>query len=139
MFDVKPYPKRSMSFFDPFADLGMFERKYSGNVFSTDIKESDSEFVIKADLPGFKKENITLEADGDVLTIKATRKSEYEETDKKNKFIRVERSYGTYERKFDISGIDTPSIKAKYTDGVLCVTLPKKSALPENTKRFEIE
>lgn len=139
MFDIKPYSRRGASFFDPFADFSPYERKVTNNVFSTDIKENDTEFTVEADLPGFKKEDITLEADGDILTIKATRKSEYEESDEKSKYIRIERSYGTYERKFDISGIDSASIKAKYTDGVLCLTLPKKSALPDNVKRFEIE
>ena len=62
-----------------------------------------------------------------------------EEKDKKDKVIRMERSYGSYQRSFDISGVDADKIKAKYVDGVLRLTLPKlEQRLPEG-RRLEIE
>lgn len=61
------------------------------------------------------------------------------ETDKKDKVIRMERSYGAYQRSFDISGVDADKIKAKYVDGVLRLTLPKlEQRLPEG-RHLEIE
>ena len=75
----------------------------------------------------------------DTLTIRAERKSKVEEKDKKDKVIRMERSYGSYTRSFDISGVDADKIKAKYVDGVLRLTLPKQEQhLPEG-RRLEIE
>ncbi len=139
MFDLRPYSRRSTSAYSPFAEFYEIEKRFCKNCFATDISETDTEFVIVTDLPGFKKEDIILEADGDILTIKATRKSEHEEKDEKNKLIRSERSFGTYERKFDVSNVDVSNLKAKYEDGVLTVTLPKKTVPDESTKRFWVE
>ena len=66
-----------------------------------------------------------------MLTIRAERHSEHEEKDKKNKYIRCERSYGAYCRKFDLSGVDEAAIKAKYDKGVLKLTLPKRTDSPK--------
>ena len=63
----------------------------------------------------------------------------FEDKDKKNKYVRCERSYGTYARSFDISGIDAKAIKAAYSDGVLRVTLPKQKEVPASSRRLEIE
>ena len=95
--------------------------------------------MIEADLPGFAKGDIHLDIDGNLLTIKAERHSEHEEKDKKHKYIRCERSYGSYCRQFDVSGVDTDGIKAKYEDGVLKLTLPKKPEIAEKGKHLEIE
>ena len=90
-------------------------------------------------MPGFYKKYIHLDVNGDTLTVSAERHSEHEEKDKKGKYVRCERSYGTYSREFDVSGVNTEGIKAKYENGVLKLTMPKKAdALPE-TKRLEIE
>ena len=76
---------------------------------------------------------------GDVLTVQAERHSEHEDKDQKNKYVRCERSYGLYSRQFDVSEIDTENIKAKYENGVLKLTLPKKSEVSSSPKRVEIE
>ena len=69
----------------------------------------------------------------------AERHFRVKEKDKKDKVIRMERSYGSYTRSFDISGVDTNSISAKYENGVLCLTLPKvEPQLPE-ARHLEIE
>ena len=73
------------------------------------------------------------------LTVTAERHSNFEDKDKKNKYVRCERSYGTYARSFDISGIDAKAIKAAYSDGVLRVTLPKQKEVPASSRRLEIE
>ena len=73
------------------------------------------------------------------LTVRAERHSKFEEKDQKDKVIRMERSYGSYTRSFDVSGVDPENIKAKYDNGVLKITLPKaEQRLPEGRK-LEIE
>ena len=151
MFDLKPYErKNNVSSYNPFRDMEAFERSFFSNPFGvfggnmlsefkTDITDNGNEYVLEADLPGFKKEDIKLDINGDVLTVQAERHSEHEDKDKKDKYIRCELSYGLYSRQFDVSEIDTENIKAKYEDGVLKLTLPKKAEVASSPKRVEIE
>ena len=107
--------------------------------FRTDVTDEGDHYLLEADLPGFEKKDITLDIRDDTLIVRAERKSKVEEKDKKDKVIRMERSYGSYQRSFDISGVDADKIKAKYVDGVLRLTLPKQEKrLPEG-RRLEIE
>ena len=118
--------------YNPFNELENWNRAFFGDTslaeFKTDIRDAGDSFLLEADLPGFKKEDINLSLNGDALTIKAVRHSDYEDTNKKGAYIRCERSYGSYARSFDVSGVDTTGIRAAYHDGVLTVTLPKRSA-----------
>ena len=107
--------------------------------FKTDIKDEGDRYELEADLPGFDKKDIHLDINGDMLTVSAERHSEHEEKDKKNKYVRCERSYGSYSRSFDISGIDCANIKAGYKDGVLTLTLPKQKKEEPTGRRLEIE
>lgn len=140
-----PYARKnhSVSTFNPFHDFDELERAFfSDNAlseFKTDIQENGDSFLLEADLPGFKKEDIHVDVDDGRLTISAERHSNYEDKDKKGNFLRCERSYGSYARSFDISGIDAAQIKAAYNDGVLRVTLPKQTQVPASTRRLEIE
>ena len=101
------------------------------------IDEGDH-YLLEADLPGFEKKDIKLDLDGDVLTVNAERHSKVEQKEK-DKIVRVERSYGSYSRSFDMSGIDTNGIKAAYENGVLKLTLPKKEKGDEGKRHLEIE
>lgn len=150
MFEMKPYAKKNNSLYNPFRDMDEFEKRFfsspfgffdngSLDEFKTDVKDEGDRYELEADLPGFDKKDIHLDINGDTLTVSAERHSEHEERDKKGKYIRCERSYGSYSRDFDVSGINTDGIKAKYENGVLKLTCPKKvSELPE-AKRLEIE
>jgi HSP20 family protein len=92
-----------------------------------DIKETDKEILIKADLPGMKMEDIDVSVDEGQLIIKGERKEEKEEKDKN--YIRVERSYGSFYRSFDIGApVKSEQVKATYKNGVLEITLPKAEA-----------
>ena len=143
-----PYVRRnnSLSAFDPFRELDELEHAIFGDgrstkmaAFSTDIKDNGDSYTLEADLPGVKKDDIKLDLTDNVLTINAERHSEYEEKDKKGNYVRCERSYGSYQRSFDTTGIDTDNIEAEFVDGVLKLTLPKiKEAKPES-RRLEIK
>ena len=106
--------------------------------FRTDLKDDGDNYTLEADLPGFDKKDINIEMNGDVLTINAERHSEHEEEDKKKNYIRCERSYGSYSREFDISGVEADGITAKYENGVLTLKMPKKSKTLPETKKLEI-
>lgn len=91
---------------------------------SVDISETDKEFVIKAEIPGVKKEDVKVTVENGMLTIKGERNMEKEEKGKK--FHRIERSYGSFVRSFRIpDGVDESKVKAEFKDGVMNVALPK--------------
>ena len=139
-----PYVRRNLSAFDPFRELDELERAFFGrdnsklSQFSTDIRDNGSEFLLEADLPGVKKEDIKLDLSDNILTISAERHSEYEEKDKKGSYVRVERSYGSYQRSFDTTGIDIDKIDAEFKDGVLKLTMPKLVEQKPEPRRLEI-
>ena len=92
---------------------------------------------MESELPGIDKEDITVDLNGNSLTLKAEHKAETEES-KKGKYIRRERSYGSYERTFDIAGIDTENITADYKNGILTMVLPKKKPQAPASRKLTI-
>lgn len=155
MFEIRPYRRNErVNVYDPFRELEELEKAFFGRPFGgfgepvfrrgmepfrTDVKDTGDAFLLEADLPGFDKKDIALDLNGDTLTIRAERHSESEDEDKKSSYLRVERSYGKYVRSYDVSGVDTAGITAKYENGVLALTLPKlQETLPKST-RIEIE
>ena len=137
MFELTPYSTRR-SVYDPFNFFSdFFGANNAPMELRTDISDRGDSFVLEADLPGFKKDDIKIDLENDRLTIKAERRSESE--DKANGYVRRERSFGSFERSFDVSGIDTQNIKANYTDGVLTLTLPKRPELVPDNRSITIE
>jgi HSP20 family protein len=139
-----------LSLYNPFHDMDEFEKTFFGDLygfpvanvlgeFRTDIKDEGDAYVLEADLPGFKKEDINVDINNDAMTIRAERHSEREEKDKKGKYIRCERSYGSYSRQFDLTGINAENITAKYDNGVLTLSLPKRVPTVPESRRLTIE
>lgn len=92
-----------------------------------DVVENDKEYRVKAEIPGVKKEDIQVTVDGNTVSMSAEVKKESEEK-KGDKVIRSERYYGQVARSFSLPvDIDEAGAQAKYTDGVLELTLPKKA------------
>jgi len=99
-----------------------------------DITEDEKEYLIKAELPEVKKEDVKVTVENGVLTITGERKFEKEE--KKRKYHRVERGYGTFMRSFSLpDDADANKVKAEFKNGVLTVRLPKS----EHAKPRQIE
>ena len=142
MFELMPFGYRRVSAYNPFRDFEEMSRSFWDNnnvsAFRTDITEKDGKYVLEADLPGFKKEDISVDIDKDCLTISAEHKSEENEEDA-NSYIRRERYYGSYSRCFNVKGIDTEAITAAYNDGVLTLTMPKKEPEIPAARRLEIQ
>jgi HSP20 family protein len=104
--------------------------------FKVDISEDEHAYHLDAELPGIAKENIALNIEDDVLTIKAERT--HKEEEKKKDYHRVERTYGSFSRSFNIGEIiDQENIGATYDNGVLHVTLPKTQPV-KKTKEISI-
>jgi len=91
---------------------------------AVDIYEDAGEVILRAELAGIKQEDIDIELSGDTLTIKGDRK--FEELEKRDGYVRVERTYGPFQRAFTIGiPVNADAIKASYRDGILEVRLPK--------------
>ena len=139
MFGLTPFERKSYDMFNAFRD---FEKDFFGNAASfnsckTDIKDKGDRYVLEAELPGFDKQDISLDIDGGFLTLTAEHSSETEDNDSDGRYIRRERSYGSYRRSFDISNVNAEKIDAEYKNGVLTVALPKKQiAPPKRTRLF---
>jgi len=93
---------------------------------TADISENKDSYVIHANLPGVKKDNIKIEVDHNILTIRGERANEREEKNEDTKFYKTESTYGSFMRRFTLpEDIDPKKIKAVYKDGVLGLTIPK--------------
>lgn len=138
MFELTPFTSRRLSpFFRDFDDD--FFRFPSVAEFKTDIKDLGNEVRLEADLPGIKKEDIKIDIENKYLTISAQRNAENSEKDEKGNFIRQERTFGSFSRSFDISGIKTEDISAKFENGVLSLTMPKKDKEIPEKRTLEIQ
>ena len=96
-----------------------------GNL-KTDIKESETAFIVEVEMPGFDKKDINVEIEDGVLTVSAEVAKETEEKDENVKYIRRERYNGKFTRSFTFEGVDPEAVKAKYDRGILIVEVPKK-------------
>ncbi len=141
------------SLFDDLFDLGFStvrepaeaeHRLYGKNaarLMKTDVHEHEDRFEVDIDLPGFKKDEITLNLQNGYLTVSAEKGLDKDETDKKGRLIRSERYAGAMKRSYYVGeNITAEEIRAKFEDGVLRLTIPKKDPkkLPERTT-IEIE
>ena len=129
-----------MDFGFPEVDKALYG-KHANNVMKTDVKETDTGYEVDIDLPGFKKDEINAQLDNGYLTISAAKGLDKDEKDKKGKYIRKERYAGAMSRSFYVGeGITQDDIKAKYEDGILRLSVPKKEAKAvENKKYIAIE
>ena len=92
---------------------------------AVDILETDGEIVVKAELPGVDRKDISLHLENNVLTLRGERRLEKET--KEENYHRIERAYGGFSRAFSIPAtVDDEKIRAEYRDGVLKIALPKK-------------
>jgi HSP20 family molecular chaperone IbpA len=104
----------------------------TNGLMQTDVEEKDNGYEITMNLPGFKKEDVKGEIKDGYLTVTATTNTSNDEKDKDGKFIRRERYSGTCSRSFYVGDeVTQEDIKAKFSDGILKIMVPKKEAKPE--------
>ena len=131
--------------FPRFPSMGNAERKLYGKnasgIMKTDVRELEDHYEVDIDLPGFKKEEITLELDNGNLTVNAAKNVNEEEKSEEGKVIRQERYMGAMQRSFYVGEFITEEdVKARFEDGVLKLNVPKKEApKPPEKKNIMIE
>lgn len=101
-----------------------------------DIYEKDGDYHIEVDIPGFNKDDISVELNDGYLTITADKKEEVKDEGKN--YIRRERRSGRYTRSFYVGDVDTDDVDAEFKDGLLKIVIPKKAEVV-NKKRIEIK
>ena len=134
--------------FDDFMNFP-FERDFWGrrnplygknekNIMKTDVRETDSSYELDIDLPGFKKDEVTAKLENGYLTISASKGLNKDEKDKESgKYIRRERYAGAVSRSFYVGEhIQQEDIHAKFEDGILRLTVPKKDAKQVDEKKY---
>ena len=105
---------------------------------TANISETDKEYLIKAELPEVKKEDVRITLQDDVITISGERKHEKEQKDESE--IRVESYYGTFSRSFALPGnVDTKNIRAESKDGVLRISIPKTEVAAKKPVTIEVK
>lgn len=140
MFDLVPFRRINNDIFDLYNDM---EKNFLQNFnfdfpsFKTDIVDKGDKFVLEAELPGFNKEDIDIDIDGNRLTISAKHSEKKEEN--KDNYIRRERRFGSFVRSFDVSNIKTDEIKAEYKNGVLTLELPKINKESKSGRKINIQ
>ncbi|RUT48480.1 Hsp20/alpha crystallin family protein [Paenibacillus anaericanus] len=145
MFDLVPFNRRrddafgvlTKSLNEVFNDDFFAPIKSSTMSFRTDIRESEQAYLIEAELPGFKKEEIDIDFANPYLTIKAVRKEDNLEENENHQVIRRERRFGEYVRRFYLQDIEEESIRASLKDGMLTLVVPKQQKA--QSKRIEIQ
>ena len=130
--------RRSNSFFDLLSDTGsLFQNRFFQEI-KMDVHETEDNYQVTADLPGYAKEDITVDYENDILSISATRKSEKVDKDEKGQIIRQERSSGSVHREIYLKGINEEGITATLTEGVLNLVLPKKEPTIPSKRKIKI-
>ncbi len=142
MYSMIPFGQSSRQLSSLFDD---FERSFFPTergrfpAFRTDIKDEGDHFLLEAELPGFKKEDIDLQLQDGVLTISAQRDETVENKEDEGRYICRERRYGSVQRSFDVSGIKEDAISAAFEDGVLKLNLPKIGEEQPQSRKIAIE
>ena len=130
--------------FDPFDDVMRrlfkpvrWETEVQPLQIKVDVEENDKSYTVKAEIPGVKKEDINVQIDGNQVSISAEAKQE-KDVKENGKVIRSERYYGSMYRSFALGqDVDSGAANAKYADGILQLTLPKKPSAA--TKKLSVQ
>lgn len=101
--------------------------KHSKNLMKTDVRETEDTYEVDIDLPGFKKDEISVDLKDGYLTVSAAKGLDKDEQDKKGRYIRQERYAGSCSRSFYVGDVEPKDVSAKYEDGILKLSMPKQA------------
>ncbi len=146
MFDLIPFRSRDRvsrnlmpdDFFENFFDSGFLSHMNElGRGIKVDVKEKNDNYIVEADLPGFRREDINIELKDNRLTISAERKEDIEE--KGDNYLRKERKRGRLVRSFMVDNIKHDAVTARFENGLLEIVLPKEDKGQHNGRRIDIQ
>ena len=109
--------------------------KRDKNLIKTDVRETADTYEVDIDLPGFKRDEITVDLKDGCLTVSAAKGLDKDEEDRKGRYIRQERYAGACSRSFYVGDVEPDQVTAKYEDGILRISMPKeaKKELPKRS------
>ena len=109
--------------------------KHARSLMKTDVRETENTYEVDIDLPGFKKDEISVELKDGYLTVQASKGLDKDQKNQEGKYIRQERYAGSCSRSFYVGEVEPGQVSAKYEDGILKLSLPKleKKELPKST------
>ncbi len=116
--------------------------KRAGNLMKTDVKETDADYVVDIDLPGFQKDEIKMQLDNGYLTVSAAKGLDKNETGENGSYVRRERYTGSMSRSFYVGDhVTEEDVHPKYENGILTFHIPKaeKKAVEEKSRYIAIE
>lgn len=145
-FGLVPFRRRNVmarpynlvdSFFNDDFFKGFFAEPVGLSQLKVDVRDEKDKYVIEADFPGAKKEDISIDINDGVLTLSA--KIGEEKNEEKDNYVYRERRYGSVCRSFSLDNINDDKINAEYKDGVLKIDLPKKEHKESLTRSIDIK
>ena len=138
--------RESLGIFDPFFndffDFPVISRKELhklNNMLKTDVKEVENGYALDIEMPGIEKKDINLDLKDGYLTVTAKREHNVNDENKKENYIRRERSFGQFSRSFYVGDIKQEDVDAKLENGILKITLPKEQKKVETANQIEIK
>ena len=150
MFGLTPYSRKNeellrkngilnfRNVFDDFFNEPFLSTFFeAGHPIRADIRETEKEYIVEAEIPGAKKEDIKLELRNDTLTVAVEHNEQVNE--EKENYLRKERRYGSYSRSFYVENVKNEDVTAKYDNGVLTIKLPKTEDRGKDRNRIEIQ
>ena len=138
MYELMPFGEDSVfNYLDNLEKNFFITSSRSVGSFKADVIDKGDKYLLQAELPGFKKEDIYIDLDGNHLTIQASHTAETSKTSD-DKVVRKERFYSSFSRSFNVSGINIEAISAEYNNGILELSLPKVEEEKPKTRKIEI-
>jgi len=114
--------------------------EFTSTIPSVNIKETKTEYLIEMAIPGMKKEDFNIDVEGNVMTIWCEKESDHTNEEVTNGFSRREYNYSSFSRSFTIpQNANAEKVVAKYTDGMLTLTVPKVSGSDKNGKKIKVQ
>ena len=133
----RPYTSLLDSFLNDDFFRGFYAENSRFSRINVDVKDEKDKYVIEAEIPGAKKDDIKIDIDNGVLTLSADVGTEKNE--EKGNYVYRERRYGAVCRSFSLENIDDEKINAEYTDGILTIDLPKRDPEKKITRSIDIK
>ncbi|MFZ4454087.1 Hsp20/alpha crystallin family protein [Salibacterium aidingense] len=140
------FPKRNRDFFNWLPNLfdkdsttDLFERPFGLQYPKVDVKDENNHYLVEAELPGFSKDDVTVEYKNGYITLEGRKEQSTETNDENNNYIRKERSYGSFQRSFYVGDVNEENIDGNFSNGLLTLKIPKTRDSLEDSSGYRID